>query len=289
MDQSITVAIVTRNRASDLRDCLDSLVRQTLVPKNIVIVNNNSTDQTEKVIHQFASILPIRAVVEKKTGYPAVYNRALKEVKTRWVAFIDDDCAADKQWYGKFLKAIKRFRGYAAVAGSSYNFYPTNSYACAFQFAYEYWRLRSIDKTSVLDYRALDSRNIIYNTQLLSRLKIAFDEAFAVGAEDSDIGLQIQENGLQAAYVRDVIVHHKEPTSWRSFWRKKKNQAKALRLLTQKWSEKTYKKRSGKRIRDAVSLFMLITRQLSFGKRFFTLFLVTTDFVLARFRLYRFI
>lgn len=289
MDQSITVAIVTRNRANDLRDCLDSLVGQTLVPKNILIVNNNSTDHTEKVIHQFASILPIRAVVEKKTGYPAVYNRALKEVKTRWVAFIDDDCAADKQWYGELVKAIKRFKGYGAVAGPSQNYYPDNVYACAFQFAYEYWRLRSIDKTSVLDYRALDSRNIIYNKQLLSQLKITFDEAFSIGAEDSDTGLQIQENGLQAAYVRDVIVYHKEPTSWRSFWRKKKNQAKALRLLTQKWSGKMYKKRGDKRIGDAVSLFMTSTKQLSFWKRFFTLLLVTTDFVLARFRFYRFI
>lgn len=289
MEQSITVAIVTRNRANDLRDCLESLVRQTLIPKNILIVNNNSTDQTEKVIQRFTSTLPVRTVVEKKTGYPVVYNRALQEVKTRWIAFIDDDCAADKRWYSEVVKATKRFKGHGAIAGSSLNYYPDNVYACAFQFSYEYWRLRSIDKTSVLDYRALDSRNIIYNTQLLSRLKIAFDEVFAVGAEDSDIGLQIQENGLQAAYVKDVIVHHKEPTSWRSFWRKKKNQAKALRLLTQKWSGKMYKKRSGKRIRDAVSLFMLITRQLSFGKRFFTLLLVITDFVLARFRFYRFI
>lgn len=289
MDQSITVAIVTRNRADDLRDCLDSLVRQTLVPKNILIVNNNSTDQTEKVIQRFTSTLPIRTVVEKKTGYPVVYNRALKEVKTSWVAFIDDDCVASELWYSEAVKAIKRFNGYGAIVGSSQNYYSTNSFACAFQFSYEYWKLRSIDKTSVLDYRALDSRNILYNTQLLSQLKIIFDEAFSIGAEDSDIGLHIQKSGLKAAYVKDMIVCHKEPVSWRLFWQKKRNQAKALQLLTQKWSGKMYKKRSGGWIGGVARQFMLTTGHLSFDKRLFAFLLVTADYGFARFGFYRFI
>src|SRR3989338_128763 len=110
MDHSITVAIVTRNRARDLRDCLQSLLHQALLPGKILIVNNNSSDQTPDVIKEFSDALPITEVIEKKTGYPTVYNRAIQEATTTWVAFVDDDCVADTGWYSEVLKAIKRFR-----------------------------------------------------------------------------------------------------------------------------------------------------------------------------------
>lgn len=286
MNPSITVAIVTRNRANDLRECLRSLSLQVIKPKKILIVNNDSSDATPHVIHEFMRILPIKVVIEKTIGYPVVYNRALHETKTTWTAFIDDDCVADMRWYSELAKAVERFSGHAAIAGASLNYYPKNSYACAFQFWYEYWRRRSIHKTSITDYRTLDSRNIVYNKKLLFKHKIAFDNTFSVGAEDSDVGLQIQNKDLKAKYLQEAKVFHKEPKTMSSYIRKKQAYAVALRHLTKKWKTKKLPLVKRKQLELMRTTFRLATKQLSPLGRLKTFCIVFVDYVFSRYHVY---
>jgi GT2 family glycosyltransferase len=221
MRQSITVAIVTRNRAEILRECLHSLTLQTLRPKNILIIDNNSADNTHGVILSFSGELRIREVKENAIGYPTVYNRALKEVKTSWIVFIDDDCVADKHWFHHVVDSVRRHPHATAILGPSYNYYPRNVFACAFQFSNEWWRLRSIKGEEIINYAVLDSRNIIYNNTLLKKYSIKFDETFLNGAEDSDLGLQITRKGLTAIYDRHMIVCHREPVTYKDYRYKK--------------------------------------------------------------------
>jgi glycosyltransferase involved in cell wall biosynthesis len=286
MRQPITVAIVTRNRANDLQECLSSLTRQSLAPEKVLIINNNSSDHTKDVIRKFSRILSIGVVLEKNIGYPAVYNRATREVKTRWIAFIDDDCVADRQWFYNLTKATKRFHKYAAIAGTSLNYYSTNCYACAFQFSYEYWRHRSVDKTKVLDYRTLDSRNIAYNLPLLFRHRIRFDEQFTVGAEDSDMGMQIQHNMLKAAYIAEMIIFHKEPKTFASYFRKKQTQARALLRLIEKWGDDKPPFGAQGRWKLLKKTLRSTTRHLTIAGTLAMGVLILIDYIIFRFYLY---
>lgn len=285
---SITVAIVTRNRATHLKECLVSLTNQTIKPKKILIVNNNSTDNTEKIIHSFKYSLPITTVKEKNVGFSYVYNRALKETKTNWIVFIDDDCTAVEDWFEMFTKKIYGNPKVCTILGNSLNYYPHNIFACAFQFSHEWWKSRSINREKIVDYSVLDSRNIAYNCTFLKKYKIFFDESLIHGAEDSDIGRQIQQKKLIALYAQDIRVYHKEPTTINDFFRKKILYFISGEKLSQKWRKDPIILNKTK-IYTLISLFRKYSNKLSIGNKILLILLLCSDVVFQKSRLYKLI
>ena len=92
----ITVAICTLNRADYLADTLNGLAPQAADPSlsEIVVIDNNSTDNTSEVCNNFAGKHPhlrFRYVKEEKQGLSFARNRAIREAAADSILFIDDD------------------------------------------------------------------------------------------------------------------------------------------------------------------------------------------------------
>ena len=60
----------------------------------IIIVDNNSTDRTRDIIHQY----PVLAVVEPKPGSTAARNAGIRMARGDIMAFTDADCLVKRQW-----------------------------------------------------------------------------------------------------------------------------------------------------------------------------------------------
>src|SRR5215213_10093992 len=93
----ISVVIITRNRSKDLLQCLGSLIAQSLEIKELVIVDNASSDDTKERVYFFLknTSLQIKYVEEKKIGQPYARNTGIRQASGDWIAYIDDDCVAD--------------------------------------------------------------------------------------------------------------------------------------------------------------------------------------------------
>ncbi len=90
----LSVIICTYNRAELLESCLESFRHQTISDEQceIIVVNNNSTDNTPAVIQSFAKYFTnLKAVFEPNQGLSHARNRGYKEAKADWVIYIDDD------------------------------------------------------------------------------------------------------------------------------------------------------------------------------------------------------
>ena len=83
MSKKVSVVIVTKNRENDLKQCLASLLVQSIDLDQLVVVDNNSSDNTQIIIKNLQKncSFPIKYVLEKRVGYPPIYNRGLKEAK----------------------------------------------------------------------------------------------------------------------------------------------------------------------------------------------------------------
>lgn len=90
----ITVAIVTRNRANLLRECLESLSLQRASSDwRVIVVDNGSDDDTFAVASTFAAADPrFGVVVEPQPGASRARNRAAHEAATPYLLFVDDEC-----------------------------------------------------------------------------------------------------------------------------------------------------------------------------------------------------
>ena len=100
---SISVIIITRNRAESLKDTLTSLVKQSRQPDEVIVVDNGSTDNSREITSNFTTRLNIKYVYEGQRGIPYARNTGIRLATKDIIAFIDDDCLADKNWL-KYLE-----------------------------------------------------------------------------------------------------------------------------------------------------------------------------------------
>ena len=143
---TLSVVICTKNRATDLSECLLSLSAQRIRPQELIIIDNHSTDTTADVIGAFQkrASYPVRHIIEKKSGYPVIYNRGLKEAKSDWIIFIDDDCVAAKNWYISVWQTIRQNPSAACVVGPYHTFHKKNVFSLATEFHQYYWILENL-------------------------------------------------------------------------------------------------------------------------------------------------
>lgn len=99
----ITIAICTYNRADYLQDTLRDLSSQSADSElfEVLVINNNSTDQTEKICGEFKRSHPginFRFVDETNQGLSFARNRAVKEAASPALLFIDDDVHLKKNF-----------------------------------------------------------------------------------------------------------------------------------------------------------------------------------------------
>jgi hypothetical protein len=88
----VTAIVPTYNRAELLAECLGSLLAQTRPPRQLIVVDDGSTDGTPDVISSFGSALEHRR--QDNAGKAAALNRALPEVRGDAVWIFDDDDVA---------------------------------------------------------------------------------------------------------------------------------------------------------------------------------------------------
>lgn len=105
---SVTVGICTFNRASLLDQTLESLSRVT-VPSGlsweVVVIDNNCTDNTPEIAARHRGHLPLRIVKEPVVGLCAARNRVVAEATGEFIIYIDDDVLVDKEWLVAYSRA----------------------------------------------------------------------------------------------------------------------------------------------------------------------------------------
>jgi glycosyltransferase involved in cell wall biosynthesis len=97
-----TVLICTYNRAAFLRETLASLARidASGLAWDIVVVDNNSTDDTRAVVAEIAAIFPVplRYLFEPRQGKSYALNTGLQQTSATVIAFTDDDVRVSEKW-----------------------------------------------------------------------------------------------------------------------------------------------------------------------------------------------
>ena len=88
----VTACITTYNRPDYLHESLESLYNQSSNKFEILILDNDSTNETKNVVNKFIDLTPkLRYIKHKEMPIPEQRNLALSEVNTNFIGFLDDD------------------------------------------------------------------------------------------------------------------------------------------------------------------------------------------------------
>jgi glycosyltransferase involved in cell wall biosynthesis len=280
----LSVVIVTKNRVKDLKICIESLARQTVLPDELLIIDNNSSDSTKETVLKIQKKInfPLQYIRESGYGFPVIYNTGLKQSKCSWVAFVDDDCVADKNWCEQIKFSINKHPKAAAIIGRSETFYSNNVYSLAMLFDDNFWKSAVIKNNNVIDLEILDNKNIVYNKSFLFEHKLEYDESRSVNqmgaSEDCDLGMQIQKAGGLAFYNEKMLITHKDSTNIHNYFKKSLNRANAHLTYEIKWSD--YRKRlnlNHKKRKMVVELFRFAqNKMIPVWKTIYLIILLTT-------------
>jgi len=108
----ISVILCTFNRCGLLREALKSIMSSVLSPPfpwEIVVVDNNSTDQTRDLVEDLSHHYDgrLRYVFEPRQGKSHALNTGVREAAGDILAFVDDDVVVDSAWLSNLTQPLR--------------------------------------------------------------------------------------------------------------------------------------------------------------------------------------
>lgn len=122
----ICVLFATRNGSKTLPIMLEALLN-IRVPKSgwkIIVVDNNSTDNSMEILNSYKFKLPLTILSETKPGKNASLNKGLTYTSGDLVVLTDDDVIPDRDWLLNFEEAAIENPGCDIFGGAISPFWP---------------------------------------------------------------------------------------------------------------------------------------------------------------------
>ena len=86
---TVSTIIPCYNAAAFLRECLDSVARQTVPPLEVLVVDDGSTDESAAIAESYGP--PVRLIRQEHAHHSVARNRGIEEARGDWVALMDAD------------------------------------------------------------------------------------------------------------------------------------------------------------------------------------------------------
>src|SRR5579863_3555492 len=214
---SVSVVVNTFNRARSLRDTLIGLTALDYPTFEIVVVNGPSTDDTEKVLEEFASWIKIGTCPEANLS--ASRNLGIALSAGEIVAFIDDDAVPHPTWltylFGQYrLPIIGGVGGYTIDrTGVRWQAKKTvcDRYGDAY-FVSDFFDERQLNRPHSPFFPTLLGTNCSFRRTVLEEIG-GFDETFAYFLDETDVCLRVVDAGHHVVYEPRAVVFHKTAAS----------------------------------------------------------------------------
>ena len=222
--KKLSIVVATYNRAPYLLRTLESLARQTLSPGlfEILVVNNNSSDNTPEVVAGFAGSHPqlqVRMVTE--TGISYARNCGIASSVGQYIVFIDDDEEANPEFAKSYFCFFENNPGLDAAGGAVVPVYEAPLPAW-----YSYYIEKMITGAFDLGDRMVPFRGKRYpgvgNSGFRRRLFDRFGNfntalgrsgANPMGGEEKDFFMRVRAQGIRYYYVPGAEIYHITPAS----------------------------------------------------------------------------
>jgi len=208
---TISVVVLTRDRPLLLARCLASLVRQTIKPTQVIIIDGSKKiEETRAVVNRVARRLPVAIYLDRKQSIPYARNLGVRLAKGDIVAFLDDDLIAHKDYLRQIVEHFNKNSRLTAVMGRIKNALPQNACA-ATQFAYYDRGLRqhfpNLTNTQRLTAgRMLDCEVAALRRSIIARVGFIHPRPSHYRNEDVELGLRLMLLGKRMLFDPTITV-----------------------------------------------------------------------------------
>lgn len=190
----VSVILTVKNESLHISSCINSILHQSYQDFEIIIIDDNSTDNTAEIIKSFKSEKIKYFFVDNCEGHANLRNLGVKKVKGQYIFFTDGDCKPHCDWLKTGLDILKTGI-YLGVEGKT--FYETDG------------NITSADSnTHRMNAGGYMTCNVAYTKKSIESVNF-FDSKFKYVYEDRDLGLRIKKNG-KIYFNENMLVFHQK-------------------------------------------------------------------------------
>lgn len=122
MKIKVSVIVPVYNVEKFIDKCLDSLVKQSLKEIEIIVVNDGTKDNSQKIIDKYVKKYPdkIKSYIKENGGQGSARNYGLKKTTGEYIGYVDSDDFVEKDMYKKLYNKAKE-NNYDIVVCGNYN------------------------------------------------------------------------------------------------------------------------------------------------------------------------
>lgn len=212
MSNIVTVIVVNWNAGSMLKICIEHLLRQTIKPEKILVVDNASSDGS------ISNIKPSRSVeiiyLSENTGFAKGNNIALKKISTPFVALLNPDAFPEPDWLEKLLACAVKHLDAASIGSLQLkdDLNIIDGLGDCYHISGLMWRSRHGKPIRPIDRQEKEifspcAAAALYRMDALRKVGF-FEEGFFCYAEDVDLGFRLRLAGYSSWYQPLAIVKH---------------------------------------------------------------------------------
>jgi len=199
----VSIVIPTFNRQESLVRTLDSLFNQTCPQENfeIIIVDDGSTDDTKKLIHEIKkSHQNLCYLKQKNKGAASARNLGIFNAKGDIIGFTDDDCILSSTWVELAIESFKdiEFCGIQGITLPEKEIKIQNKI---------FYYSDVVTHTGKEKYDTYPTCNIFYRKKNLIQVS-GFDEKMGSISEDDDLAFRLIKKGYKIHLNQNMIVYH---------------------------------------------------------------------------------
>ena len=217
----LTVIICTYNRAKYIGALLESIATNDLAKNEyeILLVDNNCTDNTRAVCETFAAAHPdvrFRYTIEHEQGLSAARNKGIKEARGNIYVYIDDDALIDPPYLRTITEYMSAHPEISAVGGPIIPLYETaepkwmTRYTKELLCGYLYF---GDEVRKFPGDRYPGGGNAAYRAEVFKKVGLFNTDLGRkgdglMGSEEKDIFDKMKAHGMQYVYLPNMILHH---------------------------------------------------------------------------------
>ncbi len=108
MQQLITIIVPIYNAENSLERCIQSILNQTYKNMQIILINDGSTDNSERICQKYKEIdKRIEVITQRNSGVSHARNIGIKNSKGKYIGFVDADDFIEEEMFETLVKSIE--------------------------------------------------------------------------------------------------------------------------------------------------------------------------------------
>jgi GT2 family glycosyltransferase len=218
----VSLIVLNWNGEDYLYQCLDSLMHLKYPSKEILMVDNCSTDNSVEIARSFSSVKIIKT--PKNLGYAGGNNYGFNYAKGKYVATINNDIIVDKNWLEEPIKYLEANDSIGLISCRQMDYYDNDVIDSLYHYPSKYLLFLSEGNGKVFtDCQAWNTPGLVLSSNGASaifRKKVVdllkgFDERYFAYHEDADFCINAFYSGWKCLYVPNAITFHMGSRSFR--------------------------------------------------------------------------